>query len=307
MNICIFGGTGLIGSLLAIVLSKNHTVRIITRNSERHKSRFPSQIILSEWKGDDSTLASHIDGSDAIVNLVGENISSESWSAQRKQILYTSRIHTGKQLVQAIRSLNSYPSVFIQASGIGYYPTVEDMEQATPCTETHEAGIGTFLAYLAQHWEDSTKAVEELGIRRCIIRTSPVLARHGGMLSSLLPSFQWYMGGYPRTGKQPFPFIHIEDEVRAIVHLIENPTSSGAYNLIAPSAITTKEFCMTLAQCLHKPCYIPIPQWTLRLLFGEMAEELMLQGVLATPSKLLNEGFIFTYPTALQALYDVVK
>lgn len=307
MNICIFGGTGLIGSLLAIVLSKNHTVRVITRTVEKYKNRFPSHILLSEWQGDDSTLITNIEGADAIVNLVGENISGGHWSAQRKQILYTSRIHTGKQLVQAIRTIKKAPQVFIQASGIGYYPIVYDIAKATACTESHDAGIGTFLSYLAQHWEDSTKAVESLGIRRCIIRTSPVLARHGGILPLLSKPFMFYMGGYPRPGTQPFPFIHIEDEVRAIVHLIENQNSSGPYNLIAPQPITTKDFCETLAQCLHKPCYLPLPQWTMRLLFGEMAEELIIQGVLATPKKLLDEGFIFTYPTALQALSDIAK
>ena len=307
MNICIFGGTGLIGSILAIVLSKNHTVRIITRDIEKHKTRFPAHIILSEWKGEDATLATQIEGCDAIVNLVGENISGGHWSAQRKQVLYTSRIHTGKQLVQAIRSLKQYPRVFIQASGIGYYPTIANIEDTQPCTETHEPGIGTFLTYLAQHWEDSTKAVESLGVRRCIIRTSPVLARHGGILPVLSKPFLFYMGGYPRPGTQPFPFIHLEDEVRAIVHLIENESSSGPYNLIAPEAITTKDFCKTLARCLHKPCYFPLPQWSMRLLFGEMAEELIIQGVFATPHKLLEEGFLFTYPSASQALSDILK
>lgn len=307
MDICILGGTGFIGSMLAIMLSKQHRVRIITRNIERHRVRFPSHISLVEWQGEDATLPKCIEGMDVIVNLLGENIAEGYWTAQRKQILYTSRVQIGKQLVHAIRTLTHRPSVFIQASGIGYYPIANDIATAQLCTETHEAGRGTFLSYLAQHWEDSTQSVESLGIRRCIIRTAPVLAYHGGLLPFLSKPFMYYMGGYPRIGQQPFPCIHLEDEVRAIVHLIENPNASGAYNLIIPTPITTRDFCTLLATFLHKPCYIPIPRWIMRLAFGEMAEELIIQGVLAMPQRLIDEGFIFMYPTASKALADIFK
>lgn len=306
MNICIFGGTGLIGSSLALLLSQNHSVTIITRDATKHRERFSSAINLIEWQGEDSSLPACVHNADAIVNLVGENIGDGRWSAQKKQLLYTSRVHIGKQLVEAIRSLDKKPSVFIQASGIGYYPTVEDSTLATPCTEQSPAGIGTFLSYLAQHWEDSTKPLETIGIRRCVIRTATVLSKHGGALPTLCKPFLYYMGGYPRTGKQPFPFIHIQDEIHAIMHCIENSSSTGVYNLIAPTPLNTKEFSETLALLLKKPCYIPIPQWIMRLTLGEMAEELLLQGVLATPQKLLDEGFIFHYPNAQKALEEIL-
>ena len=189
---------------------------------------------------------------------------------------------------------------------MGYYGSFDDISKA-PILEENGTSQFSFLSTLAKDWENSTQEVEGLGIRRCIIRTSGVLSKKAGLLPKILPPFKFFMGGYPLPGTQPISWIHIEDEVNAILHCMYNKSSHGAYNLTAPEVVSMKEFCSILAETIHRPLIFPIPQFMIRLLVGEMADELILTGQNASSKKLQNEGFVFKYPTVKGALINLLK
>ncbi|MGL4722643.1 MAG: TIGR01777 family oxidoreductase [Desulfovibrionaceae bacterium] len=305
MNILILGGTGLIGSALLANINNSEHVTVLSRNPEQYRHTFPTAITLTKWNDSIDDLIPHIETHDTIINLLGENIANGRWTNIKKQNLYSSRVHTGQKIVTAIERSSKKPQLLIQASAVGYYGPFDNIATA-PVLEEHSNGQFSFLSSLAKEWENSTKKIEELGIRRCIIRTSGVLTKKGGLLPKILPPFKFFMGGYPLPGTQPISWIHIEDEVNAILHCIYNTTSHGAYNLVAPNVVSMKEFCATLAETIHKPLLFPVPQFIIRLLVGEMANELILTGQNVSSKKLQAEGFVFKYPTLKEALANLL-
>jgi len=192
------------------------------------------------------------------------------------------------------------PKVVIQASGVGYYRPRGDEK----ISEDTPPG-SNYLAKVAIGWEASTTPVEELGVRRAIVRTGVVLSTEGGALTRMLLPFRLFFGGRMGNGRQQFPWIHIADEVAAIRFLIENETASGPFNLTAPVPLTNAEFSRLLGKQLKRPAITPIPQFALRLLFGEMAT-VLLDGQMAIPRCLLQLGFTFQFREAGSALIDLL-
>jgi uncharacterized protein (TIGR01777 family) len=305
MHVLITGGTGLIGrALTSALLADGHQVTIISRSAQR-PAGIPEPVGILSWEqareqGWDAMLR----GVDAVVNLAGENLAGagllpERWTPQKKERILRSRVEVGERLTQAIASSSHKPSVFVQASASGYYGPRGDEE----ITEEHAPG-NDFLAGVAKAWEASTAGVESQGVRRVIIRTGVVLSTRGGALPRLALTVRLGLGGRIGSGRQWMPWIHIEDEVRAIQFLIAQPQAQGPYNLCAPQPLRNAELMRALGKVLRRPIWLPIPAFAMKLLLGEMST-VLLDGQRMVPSRLLEAGFVFQHPEIHAALRDL--
>lgn len=302
MRVLITGGTGLIGRQLSRALAaEGHEVIVLTRAPDRVKN-VPAGIKLQKWDGQSvEGWGELVDGAGAIVNLAGAGIADRRWSRERKQEIRQSRINAGKAILEAIAAASAKPSVLIQASAVGYYGT---RTGDTQVTESFSPG-GDFLPKVCFDWEASTAAVKKYGVRRAVIRTGVVLSNEGGAFPKQVLPFKLFIGGPVGSGKQWYPWIHIEDEVRAIRFLIANENAEGPFNLCAPNPVTNKEFSKLIGEILGRPSFLPAPAFALRLLFGEMAV-VLLEGQRAVPQRLLELGFRFKYETPRAALQNLL-
>jgi uncharacterized protein (TIGR01777 family) len=300
MRILITGGSGLIGRALAANLAQDgNEVIILSRQPERVVG-LSAGVVVNQWDGHTTEgWGSQVDGTDAIINLAGENISTGRWTSERKRAILQSRLNTGRAIVEAVGMAAHKPRVAIQASGVGYYGSCGDEEITEETQPGHD-----FLARLAVDWEASTAPLETMGVRRVVIRTGVVLSTAGGALPRILLPFRFFAVSRLGSGRQWFPWIHIADEVGAIRFLMENERASGTFNLAAPTPLTNAEFSRLLGQYLRRPILIPIPAFVLRLLFSEMATAL-LDGQRAIPRRLLQLGFTFQFPEAGHALKEL--
>jgi uncharacterized protein (TIGR01777 family) len=302
MRVIITGGTGLIGRALAAeLIAGGHEVIALSR-SPRLAEGLPAGVKVEGWDSRTAkgwgTLA---DGAGAIINLAGESIAGTSflpgrWNDARKKAILDSRLDAGKAVVEAVSQASIKPGVVIQSSGVDYYPADEKQEM----TED-SAPANTFLAEVCKQWEASTAAVEAMGVRRCVIRTGVVLARDGGALPRMALPFTMFAGGPIGSGRQPFPWISLLDEVKAIRFLVENSACEGVYNLTAPNPLTNAEFSRVLGKVLGRPAFIPAPGFAFKAAFGEVSQ-LLLEGRRAVPRRLLAAGYIFQHPDAESAL-----
>lgn len=301
MKILIAGGTGLIGKqLVRSVISDGHTVVLLSRSANRLPQ--VQGIKAVEWDGKTTGgWAELMENVDAVVNLAGKNIGSYPWTEKRKREFLDSRVAAGNVLSKAILESRVRPSVFIQASAVGFYgPRNEEEVDET-------AGSGNdFSSKLCIDWEDSSKCVEDFGIRRVIIRTGIVLAKKGGILRQMALPARLFVGGRLGSGKQGIPWIHIDDEVNAIIYLITNNSARGVFNLSAPVPVSNAEFMKCIASFLHRPYWFHVPKKVISLVLGGMST-LLLDGQFMTPRKLLNHGFNFKFETIEQALEDLLS
>jgi hypothetical protein len=292
----IAGGTGLIGSALSLqLLEKGHSLTILTRSTvaraptanKKYQSWSPP--LPGAWE-------ETIDGADAVINLAGEPIAAKRWSEKQKEKIRSSRIETTRALVSAIAKAGQKPRLLLNASAVGYYGPRGD----EPVTE--EAGPGDdFLSRVSIAWEEEAKKAQEHGLRVIRLRTGIVLAREGGALSKMVPPFKFFAGGPLGNGKQWLSWIHIEDEARLILFLLEHPQAQGAVNATAPNPATMREFCKTLGRVLNRPSWAPVPAFVLRLVLGEMAD-MLLTGQRVLPDAARKLGYSFRYPTLFEAL-----
>ena len=301
MKVIITGGTGLIGSALASSLvEENHEVIVLSR-APMKADNLPPAVQVVEWDARSAKGWGHLaDGADAIVNLAGENLAEGRWTDARKERIRHSRLNAGRAVVEAVEGANNKPQLIIQASGVNYYGT----RQAGEIGEDAPPG-DDFLADICIEWEASTAPVEEMGVRRVIIRTSPVLSTEGGAVPRMLPPFKMFVGGPVGSGDQGFSWIHLADAVAAIRFLLENPAASGPFNLTAPNPVTNAHFSQAFGKALHRPAFMPVPGFMLKLIYGEMAT-VILEGQLAVPVRLTELGFTFQFPHIEGALQELV-
>jgi uncharacterized protein (TIGR01777 family) len=308
MRTIITGGTGLIGRALAeSLVADGHTVVVLSRFPER-ATGLPTRVQVEGWDGATANGWLHVaDGADAIVNLAGANLAGEHflpsrWTEARKRLIRESRVNTGRAVVDAVKRMSQKPGVVIQASGVGYYGFHGDEELG----EDAPAGDDFGARLAAEEWEPSTEPVEELGVRRVIIRTGAVLDANEGALPRLMLPFRLFVGGYWGSGKQWLSWIHPEDEVRAIRFLMEDEEARGAFNLTAPGAVTNAGLGKALGKVMRRPYWFPIPGFALRWTFGEVTT-VLLKGQRAVPERLLALGFAFRFPDVTSALRDLLK
>jgi len=299
MRIIIAGGSGLIGSALAKhLLATGHHVWILTRNPGATPRADKAQVV--RWDGQSTNgWEALVSQTDAIVNLAGESLGSGYWSKERKKRIITSRVSAGKAISEAIRRANPRPSVLVQASAVGFYgPRGSEavIEETTP-------GSG-FLAEVCQAWEASSHSVEEMGVRRVVIRTGVVLTKNAGALPRMMLPFKLFAGGPIGHGQQGLPWIHLADEVAAIHFLLQNDKAHGIYNLSAPELLSNADFGQLLAKVMKRPYWLPAPSFALRLILGEMST-LVLEGQFMVPKKLLEFGFTFKFESADLAFREI--
>lgn len=307
MRVIITGGSGLIGRALAENLTKDgHEVFILSRTPEK-VANLPQGAIAVSWDAKTADgWGELIEETQVVVNLAGENLKGKGlfpkrWTAKRKALIRQSRLDAGKAVLQAIRQAKRKPELIIQASAVGYYGP-RGNEQIS---EDNAPG-SDFLANVCREWEESTAGVQKLNTRRVILRTGLPLTLTGGAFPSLVLPFRLFAGNTFGSGKQFYPWIHFEDYIRAARFLIDDAKSSGPYNLSAPNPVTNREFATALGKVMHRPSFLPVPRFALEIPFGEVATVVM-DGQRTVPTKMLQSGFEFHFPSLEPALKDLFR
>jgi uncharacterized protein (TIGR01777 family) len=302
-RVVVTGATGFIGKALCFrLLEEKYDVVALSRSKEKGEKVFGTDAKVIEWDGKSSEVwQDYANNAYAIVNLAGENIGSGRWTAEKKQSIIQSRLDAGKAVVEAVKSVEKKPKVIIQASAIGYYGLRED----EIIDESFSAGEG-FLANVVKKWELSTQEVESHKTRRVIIRSGVVLGKEGGAVLRLIKPFRLFVGGHLGSGKQWFSWIHLEDEIKAILFLMQREDLKNVFNLTAPHQLIQKDFARIMGKVMKRPSWFPVPGFVLRPVFGEMAKEMLLSGQRVVPRRLLEAGYRFVYPQAELALNEIL-
>lgn len=303
MKIIVAGATGLIGEALVKRLIGKHELVIFTRNVPAAREKFKGAgIHFADWHQPPSHLAALIDGSEALINLAGAGIGDQRWSEKRKEAVLWSRVQTVEALHNLLKAAEIKLKTIIQASAMGYYGT--DLDAVF--TEESEVGTG-FLAEVSYKWELAAAGLTDVTDRLVLIRSGVVLSNQGGALPKMALPFRFFGGGKIGHGKQWLSWIDIEDEVEAILFLLSQSSGSGVYNLVAPNPVRQSAFAKALGKAMHRPVWMPVPAFAIRLIFGEMGQEMLLKGTQALPQRLLNEGFKFHFENIDQSLQDKYK
>ena len=294
--VLITGGSGLIGrALTSALLSDGCRIAVLTRRPEDYRQRPGERVDL--YPSLDSIPADL--PVNVVVNLAGARIVGARWTENRKRVLRESRIALTESLVDWMLRRDPLPPTLISGSAVGYYGDTGDS------TVDEDSAVGEdFGALLCRDWEAATGPADAAGVRVARIRTGLVLSREGGMLPPMSLSFRFGLGARLGNGRQWMSWIHIDDHVGAIRHLIGRGESTGAYNLTAPAPVTNRDFSDSLARVLRRPRILAAPSPVLRALLGESAG-LLLGGQRAIPARLQREGFAFRYPTLPEALQSL--
>ena len=290
MKVVIAGGSGFLGSALAASLRiDHHDITVVTRHPKIH-GEVP-------W----TDLSMVVDGVDVVVNLAGESLADGRWTAARKASILESRITATEAVVKAVSMAARHPKVFLNASAIGFYGAQGDAAVA----EDSPPGAD-FLAAVCVQWEAAAMAAAWI-TRTVLLRTGLVLDGKGGALPTLALPFRLFAGGRVGSGNQYWSWIHRDDWVRMVRWAIETETVKGPLNLTAPSPATNREFTQALASALHRPALAPAPAFAMRLLLGEMADAMILNGRRVLPAKAEMNGFAFRYPDLESALRQIYQ
>ena len=316
MKVAITGSSGLIGSALTRHLRKRSLVQ---QHTARHRRAAPDPAAKlvetghevvemrrgarsdarAVWNPEEGWIREGaLDGIDAVVNLGGASIGGGRWTEARKQVLRDSRIAATRALVDQLRAYGIRPAAFVQGSGVDVYGGRGDerLEES--------AGPGdTFLAQLVIDWEAEARRAEELGARVVFARTSFVVDREASAFKRLILPIKFGVGGPLGGGRQWFPWVHLEDEVRALAFLL-TADISGPVNIAAPETVTNAGITKALGSALKRPTLFPVPGIALKLLLGEMAQVLLLDSKRIVPRVLAEAGFEWSYPTVDSAVRE---
>ena len=295
MHILLTGGTGLIGrQLCRHWLAQGHRVTVWSRQPETVAQVCGAQVLGV------GRLQEVIGAVDAVVNLAGAPIADRPWTHKRKALLWSSRINLTETLLAWMESLEQKPAVLISGSAVGWYGDGGERE----LTEASGPVQDDFPSQLCIAWEETAQRAEAMGVRVVLVRTGLVLAAEGGFLSRLLLPFKLALGGPIGNGRQWMPWVHIKDQIALIDFLLHKPDASGPYNACAPQPVRNREFAKTLGQVLHRPAFMPMPAFALKVGLGELSG-LLLGGQKALPERLLVAGFTFQFTELRAALDDL--
>ncbi|MEP6945384.1 MAG: TIGR01777 family oxidoreductase [Acidobacteriota bacterium] len=297
MKILITGSTGLLGEALQKSFSEKGYEMLLASRKEPFDDRH------IRWTIEDGFAEPEkLEGLDVVIHLAGENVSGLRWTEEKKKAIRDSRVLGTRNVVNAISKLKSKPKTFIAASAIGFYGERGDEE----VTESSAAG-DTFLSDVSRDWESESRRAEDAGIRTVLLRTGIVLSKDGGALATMLTPFKLGVGGVVGSGKQWMSWIALDDEIAIINFAIENENIRGAINAVAPNPVTNEEFTKTLGEVLYRPTFLPLPQFAVSMIFGEMGDALLLASTKVLPKRLMDAGFEFKYPNLKAAIEHAVK
>jgi len=302
-KIIITGATGSIGSRLCKeLIARGDEVTVFTRNTETTKQKFPDAINIVNWDyNKPNEWKEHLNGLDALLHLAGVNLGAKRWNKEYKKLAYESRVTSTRNLVEAVADVDKKPETFICSSAVGYYGNRGD-----DYLSESEGRADNFLAKLCADWENETKKVEPLGVRHVSVRTGLVLNKDEGLLKQMIPSFKLFLGGYLGNGKQWFPWIHIDDIVDIYLQAVDNDSLHGAINAASSGIVRMKEFSKTLGRILHRPSFLPIPKFAIRILKGELGKYVT-DSQRVVMDKLLKSGYKFKFENLDEALRDLLK
>ena len=298
MKILISGASGLVGThLIPTLKAKGHAVYRLVRK----QPKAADEIRWDAEKGFSIGEQDKLENFDAVIHLAGDNVASENWSDDKKRRIKESRVVGTRVLVDALGKLKNPPKHFISASATGFYGNRGD----EVLTETSAKGEG-FLTEVCAEWEAEIKRAEQFA-RTAYLRIGVVLAKDGGALEKMVTPFKFGVGGTVGNGKQWMSWIALDDLIKIFHFVLENENLRGAFNAVAPTAVTNAEFTKTLGKVLSRPTILPVPEFAVKLLFGEMGETLLLEGARVYPQKLLEAKFKFDYENLEAAMRHVLK
>lgn len=302
-KITITGATGLIGRQLSSTLvNRGHEVTIFSRNVESAKKNLGSQFNFVKWDYQKpEEWQDSLKEQDALIHLAGTNLFGKRWTDRYKKEILESRYISTKNLVTAFGNTENKIKVFISSSAVGYYGS----RGSEFLTEESKLG-DDFLAHVCDIWEKEAAKASELGIRTAILRQGIVICGDGGALMKFLTPFNFLLGGPLGSGKQYFPWIHLDDLVSIYLFILDKNNISGAVNSVSTQNVRMKEFAETLGKVLKRPSIIKVPEFVLRILVGEAASSI-LSSQRVIPQKLLDYNFKFKFENLEDALRDLLK
>jgi len=301
-KIVMIGATGFIGSSLVEMLSPDNELVIFTRNKNViNDTLMDKNVQFVGFTDPDEILIPALENCQVIINLAGSGIDNKRWTRSRKMEILESRVQTLQKLSVIMERLNIYVELIIQASAIGYYGFSETLSY----TEKDSCGEG-FLAEIAQKWENATFELRPFTQRLVVMRLGVVLSAKGGSFSKMIIPFHYFLGGRIGSGMHWFSWIHLQDVERAVSYFIDNKQCDGVYNLVAPFVVRQFEFAKMLGKHLQRPTFFTTPSFVINVIFGQMGNELILQGTHAIPDRLMREGFKFQFPTLDDALVQII-
>ncbi|MDM7921084.1 MAG: TIGR01777 family oxidoreductase [Pyrinomonadaceae bacterium] len=299
MKILITGASGMIGTALQKALLAEGYELLLASRSEPKDDRYIKWSMEDGFREEDLP---RLEGLHAVIHLAGENVAGLRWTDEKKKAIRDSRVLGTRSVVEAMARLAEKPKVFIAGSAIGFYGHRGDdaMTESSPVGDNFFAGV-------CREWEAESRRAEDLGIRTVLLRTGIVLDKNGGALGTMITPFKLGVGGVVGSGKQWMSWISLEDEIRAILFVLKNENIRGAVNLTSPNPVTNETFTKTLGEVLYRPTFLPLPEFAVGLLFGEMGDALLLDSTKVLPKRLEDAGFEFKYQDLKAALEATIK
>lgn len=300
MKILIAGATGFIGQKLVRALEIDHKITVLGRDLIKLEQLFPHVEHCVTWHTLSDVNATEYD---AIINLSGYNISGSRWNKSVKQELIDSRVNTTKTLIDWLLTQQAKPH-FICANAVGIYGMQDshDTKQSDENTPINFDIPTDFMSEIGVRWQQALQPAIDNGLPVTSTRFGVVLAKDGGMLKKLKPSFYMGLGSILGDGKQVLSWIDSDDLIAALIFLLNHPQLTGVFNLCTPNPVTQAEFAHTLASVMHRPLLLKMPAFLVKLIFGEMGDCLLLKGQSVIPTRLLQNGYSFQYPKLKDAL-----
>ena len=299
MKALITGASGLIGKALQPALKESGWELLLASRNE------PTDSDHIRWNIDEGFAdrdLSRLEGLDAFIHLAGENVAGLRWSDEKKKAIRDSRVFGTRTIIEALAKIEKKPTVFISGSAIGFYGDRDDDEM----TETNSAG-DTFLADVCKEWEAESRRAEDMGVRTVLLRTGIVLSKDGGALATMLTPFKLGVGGVVGSGKQWMSWVSLDDVIGIVKYALENEKLRGAVNVVSPHPVTNEEFTKTLGSVLYRPTFLPLPEFAVNMIFGEMGDALLLDSTKVIPKRLIDAGYEFKYTDLKAALETAVK
>ena len=289
MNILITGASGLVGSELVPHLAASGHRTISLQRNKNQSGPF--------WNFDQLQEDFDSHPIDAVVHLAGENIATGRWTQTKKNKILTSRVEGTQQLAEFCANLENKPRLFFSASAIGYYG-----DRGTETVDETATSGNNFVAEVCRVWEQATNPVAGAGVRVVFGRIGMVLSGKGGTLPTMLPSFKMGIAGVVGPGTQYISWVQLEDLISMIEFILTHEDIDGPVNLVAPAAVTNREFTKTLGKVVKRPTVMNMPAFVARTVFGQMADELILSSTRVLPSVLMRNGYVHRYPNLESAI-----